>query len=237
MTWGEKSFLSKKSRTRIIALQYCFLLFLKCISGFKCSGIRDIMLLKSADLNIYCRLNFFLNFILQYLDPLLYVYCIIQNLVTQSLYYLLNKETLFSNDEEQAANVAKWSWKSNPNFRDITWNVEENIILHEIFRVVSRFPCYISCFITESRFAYLPCRVDKAFKKFFKRDLECSIFFMYVTACMPDSCSDNSSTYTVLCTLYSTNKCAYNKLFQCLSSIAGCYFIINSIIQTVNNSQ
>ena len=30
--------------------------------------------------------------------------------------------------------------KSNPNFRDIIWNVEENLILHEIFRVVSRFP-------------------------------------------------------------------------------------------------
>ena len=26
--------------------------------------------------------------------------------------------------------------KSNPNFRNITWNVEENMILHEIFRVV-----------------------------------------------------------------------------------------------------
>ena len=32
--------------------------------------------------------------------------------------------------------------KSNPNFRDITWNVEDNMILHEKFSVVSRFPCY-----------------------------------------------------------------------------------------------
>ena len=32
--------------------------------------------------------------------------------------------------------------KSNPNFRDIIWNIEENLILHEIFRVVSRFPLY-----------------------------------------------------------------------------------------------
>ena len=30
--------------------------------------------------------------------------------------------------------------KCNLNFRDITWNEEENEILHEIFRVVSRFP-------------------------------------------------------------------------------------------------
>ena len=33
--------------------------------------------------------------------------------------------------------------KSYPNFRDITRNVEENEILHEIFRIVSRFPRYI----------------------------------------------------------------------------------------------
>ena len=33
--------------------------------------------------------------------------------------------------------------KSNPNFHDITWNVVENMILHELFRVVSRCPRYI----------------------------------------------------------------------------------------------
>ena len=26
-------------------------------------------------------------------------------------------------------------------------NVEENLILHELFRVISRFPCFISCYI------------------------------------------------------------------------------------------
>ena len=36
-------------------------------------------------------------------------------------------------------------------YRDITCHEEENLILHEIFRVVSRFPCYISCYIAESR--------------------------------------------------------------------------------------
>ena len=41
--------------------------------------------------------------------------------------------------------------KSNPNFRDITWNVVENMILHELFRLVSRFPRYISCYIAESQ--------------------------------------------------------------------------------------
>ena len=39
--------------------------------------------------------------------------------------------------------------KSNPNFRDIARNVEENEILHEIFRVVSRFPRYISCYFSK----------------------------------------------------------------------------------------
>ena len=34
--------------------------------------------------------------------------------------------------------------KNNQNFRDITRNVEENEILHVIFRVVSSFPRYIS---------------------------------------------------------------------------------------------
>ena len=42
--------------------------------------------------------------------------------------------------------------KSNPYFRDITWNVLENIILHDIFRVVSRFPRFISCYIAEIQF-------------------------------------------------------------------------------------
>ena len=42
-------------------------------------------------------------------------------------------------------------FKSNLNFSDITWNVEENQILHEIFHVLSRFPRYISCFIAESQ--------------------------------------------------------------------------------------
>ena len=44
------------------------------------------------------------------------------------------------------------------NFRDITWNVEENVELHEIFRVVSRFPRYISCFIAERRLPLGQCR-------------------------------------------------------------------------------
>ena len=39
--------------------------------------------------------------------------------------------------------------QSNLNFRDIAWNVEVNEILYEIFRVVSRFPHNISCYIAE----------------------------------------------------------------------------------------
>ena len=40
--------------------------------------------------------------------------------------------------------------KGNQNFRDITWKLVENIILHELFRVVSGFPRYISCYIAEN---------------------------------------------------------------------------------------
>ena len=46
------------------------------------------------------------------------------------------------------------------NFRDITRNVEENEILHEIFRVVSRFPRYISCYISENRLPLGQCESD-----------------------------------------------------------------------------
>ena len=48
--------------------------------------------------------------------------------------------------------------KSNQNFRDLTQNVEENDILHKIFRVVSRFPRYISCYISENRLPLGQCR-------------------------------------------------------------------------------
>ena len=47
--------------------------------------------------------------------------------------------------------------KSNPNFRNITLNVVLNMILHELFRVVSRFPRYISCYIAENGFPLGQC--------------------------------------------------------------------------------
>ena len=43
------------------------------------------------------------------------------------------------------------------NVLDITRNIEENEILHEIFRVVSRFPCCISCYISENRLILGQC--------------------------------------------------------------------------------
>ena len=50
--------------------------------------------------------------------------------------------------------------KSNPNFRDKTWNVHswkhESKVL-EIFRVVARFTRYISCYIAENRFPLGQC--------------------------------------------------------------------------------
>ena len=50
--------------------------------------------------------------------------------------------------------------KNIPHFRDITGNVVENMILHEIFRVVSRFPRYISFYIAENRFRLGQCIVQ-----------------------------------------------------------------------------
>ena len=55
-------------------------------------------------------------------------------------------------------NVSLWNYfflflhgpKSNQSFRDITRNVEEKKILHEIFRVVSRLPRYILCYFSEN---------------------------------------------------------------------------------------
>ena len=44
--------------------------------------------------------------------------------------------------------------KSISAFRDILWNVVENMILHEIFRVVPRFPHYISCYKAENHFLW-----------------------------------------------------------------------------------
>ena len=44
------------------------------------------------------------------------------------------------------------SIKRHTVYRNITRNVAENMILHEIFCVISRFPCYISRYIVKSRF-------------------------------------------------------------------------------------
>ena len=57
--------------------------------------------------------------------------------------------------QKRNQNIKDRTWyhcpKTNLKFRDVTWNVKENmIILHEIFHVVSRFPRYISCYIAES---------------------------------------------------------------------------------------
>ena len=48
--------------------------------------------------------------------------------------------------------------KSITNFRAITWNVEENKILHEIFRKVeSRLPRYISFYFGENQLSFGQC--------------------------------------------------------------------------------
>ena len=47
--------------------------------------------------------------------------------------------------------------KSNPHFRDITRNAEENEMLRQIFRVVSLFPSCISCYISDNRLSSGQC--------------------------------------------------------------------------------
>ena len=50
--------------------------------------------------------------------------------------------------------------KGNQNFRDVTRNAEENEMLHEKFRVVSRAPHYISCYISENQVHLEQCTTD-----------------------------------------------------------------------------
>ena len=52
--------------------------------------------------------------------------------------------------------------KHNPNFRDITQNVEEKEILHKIVHVVSRNPRYISFYISENRLPLGQCTTDRS---------------------------------------------------------------------------
>ena len=52
--------------------------------------------------------------------------------------------------------------KHNPNFRDITQNVEEKEILHKIVHVVSRIPRYISFYISENRLPLGHCTTDRS---------------------------------------------------------------------------
>ena len=72
-------------------------------------------------------------------------------------HFFIVKKVSSEQDPESAAILSLYCPKSNQNFRDITQNVEENEILHEIFRLVSRFPRYISCFISESRLPLGQC--------------------------------------------------------------------------------
>ena len=60
--------------------------------------------------------------------------------------------------------------KSYPNFR-ILYNMKcrGNKILHEIFRVVSHLPHYISCYIVESRLSLGQCTVLYVCKKAYNR--------------------------------------------------------------------
>ena len=51
--------------------------------------------------------------------------------------------------------------KIYPNIRDITWNVEENEILHELFREVSRFSRYLFCHFAWNRLPLGQCTLRR----------------------------------------------------------------------------
>ena len=71
-----------------------------------------------------------------------YIYtCIVQNEWNKLTFYPCNN-ILSESYEDFRIKTAK---KVIKIFRDITRNVEENEIVHEIFCIVSRFPRYISC--------------------------------------------------------------------------------------------
>ena len=72
-------------------------------------------------------------------------------------YYSVTRTARYSSLKSPQVMVVVHCPKSKTNFRDITRNVEENEILHEIFRVVSRFPRNISCYILENRLPLGQC--------------------------------------------------------------------------------
>ena len=49
------------------------------------------------------------------------------------------------------------------------------MILHEIFRVVSQFPSYISCYIAESRFPLGQCGTEAYFIFEHRLGIECTV--------------------------------------------------------------
>ena len=64
-------------------------------------------------------------------------------------------------DRTQLIGTHLYCPKSNPNFYDITWNVEENEILHEKVRVVSRFPRHISFYIAAIWLPLGQCTIEE----------------------------------------------------------------------------
>ena len=71
--------------------------------------------------------------------------------------------------------------KGKQNFRDITRSVEENEILNEIFRIVSRFPRDILCYFKKNRLPLGQCvvRITYVYKWILKPTSMCS--FMHST--------------------------------------------------------
>ena len=106
-----------------------------------------------------------------------------------------------------------WPWLANMSIsfrrtllnqiiREITGNVQENEILHEIFRLVPRFPRYISCYISENRLPLGQCSaMDRMQSGYFvplyiptSSDLAQGCLVMLVAACSWPSSSSCSGS-------------------------------------------
>ena len=70
--------------------------------------------------------------------------------------------------------------------RCITWNVEENLILHEIFRVVSRFPRHIVCYIAESQLPLGQCTCNWKHCTIHKAFIHHSVTWFFFCCVQPD---------------------------------------------------
>ena len=104
----------------------------------------------------------------------------------------------------------------NPNLRDITRNIEENEILHEIFRIVSRFLRYISCYISENRLSLGHCSVVPSWSCI----IYCCSLLSYICTVVPSCLTVYTALLLPSCLLLISNYCCRIRIWKnCCGSI------------------